>query len=140
MTDTKTHGVSDVATHFSLMQGEREVKAILLVGEWGPYWALHASEQEIIDLRGKQYLPFNQGSGKGYVLKRLGLIERVNTPDQIKQIEDRIAAEKAGRKDGSHRKHRTIMEDENQPARERVAVRSATGRSRGKRRIRVSDF
>ena len=140
MTDTKTHGVSDVATHFSLMQGEREVKAILLTGDWGPFWALHDSEADLIALRQKKYLPFNGGTGKGYVLKRLGLSERVNTPDQIKQIEERIAADKAGRKDGSHRKHRAIMEDENQPARERVAVRSATGRSRGKRRIRVSDF
>lgn len=137
--EPKTHGVSEVAIHFSLMEGERIVKAILLVGDWGPYWAVHQSEQDIIAARGKEFLPFNAGSGKGYVLKRLGLHERINTPEQIKEIEDALAAEKEARKDGSHRKHRPIMQDENQPAKKR-GFNSASRSPRRKRQIRVSDF
>jgi hypothetical protein len=56
-----------------LYQGDRRVKAQLLEGEWGYYWLLEESEVELIEQRGKPFLP---SGPKSRVLKKLGLCER----------------------------------------------------------------
>lgn len=141
MSDLTNYPVSARARHFKLMQGDRVVFSTLLDGEWGPFWLLHDVEIGIINARGKRTLPFNAGTGKGYVLKALGLREHINSPEEVADIESRIKKTPVNGSDRRlHRRlHRSIMEDENQPTKER-GVNTVSRKPRSKRKIRVSGF
>lgn len=58
------------AEHPQLKQGDRIVDAKLISTKFGLSWVLADSEAELIDLRGKVFLPFGETSR---VLKKLGL-------------------------------------------------------------------
>lgn len=56
-----------------LYEGNRRVKAQLREGDWGYFWLLDESETDLIDRRGKPFLP---SGPRSRVLKGLGLAER----------------------------------------------------------------
>lgn len=72
--DILEHG--GVATFHGLYEGDRRVKAEIREGEFGYFWLLHPDEQDIIDRRGKRFVPYNRCKGNGRILKGLGLTER----------------------------------------------------------------
>lgn len=64
------------ANFVGLYEGDRRVKARLIETKFGYSWLLHDSEEFLINLRGKVFLPTG---GKSRVLKSLGLCERAET-------------------------------------------------------------
>lgn len=62
-----------MARFAGLYQGDRRVKARVIETKFGTSWLLHDDEKELIEVRGKPFLPTGESSR---VLKKLGLQQR----------------------------------------------------------------
>lgn len=62
-----------MAVFTGLFEGDRRVKARMITTKYGVAWLLHEDEAELIERRGKKFLPTGK---KSRVLRNLGLAER----------------------------------------------------------------
>ena len=137
-TDNKpkmTPVTSPLSGQFRLMEDDREVRAALLYGEYGHFWALNAVEMEIIQKRGKLYLPFNHGTGRGWVLKQLGLREEPVSPEAVAEMGAGMAKHRAVQDD--YPPHHINVEPSGGEPEQRSTARRG---KRSKRKINVSGF
>ena len=64
-----------MAEFWGLYEGDRRVKARIIDGKYGSSWLLHEDEAELIEKRGKKFLPMDY-YGKSRIHKQLGLTTR----------------------------------------------------------------
>ena len=67
-----------------LYEGQRRVKARVIVSKFGPSWMLDEAEDDLIARRGKRYLPYGENSR---ILRDLGLAHKEEIDDAYADIQ-----------------------------------------------------